>query len=202
MAETALFESFSGQLDPRLEWFCPPDRFSLGAEGLCLWPAAQTDFWQRTHYGFRNDNGHFLYAVMEGDFVLTTKVHLYPENQYDQAGLMVRFSPDFWIKTSIEFEPQEPNRLGVVVTRQGFSDWSTQDVPKSWQDLQLRLRREGDDYLVEYWLNEQERWSQIRMAHLENPGQSALQCGLYACSPIAAGFKAQFEFLRIDPRRV
>lgn len=199
MADSALFESFSSQLDARLKWFCPPERYSLGAEGLTLWPEAQTDFWQRTHYGFQNDNGHFLYAEMDGDFVLTTKVRLHPINQYDQAGLMVRFSPDFWLKTSIEFEPHEPNRLGAVVTRQGFSDWSTQDVPKSLQELQLRLRREGDDYLVEYWLDDQERWSQIRMAHLENPAKTAAQCGLYACSPIAAGFQAQFEYLKIEP---
>jgi regulation of enolase protein 1 (concanavalin A-like superfamily) len=36
------------------------------------------------------------------------------------------------------------------------------------------------------------------MAHIENIGQTAVQCGLYACSPIAAGFKAHFKYLKIE----
>jgi hypothetical protein len=34
-------------------------------------PDAPTDFWQRTHYGFRADNGHFLHREADGEFVLS-----------------------------------------------------------------------------------------------------------------------------------
>jgi len=197
MSTLILSAEFDGHLDARLNWFCPPEKWSLENGNLMIHPDAKTDFWQRTHYGFQNDNGHFLCAEVDGDFQLTAKVRLFPVHQYDQAGLMVRFSPDFWLKTSIEFEPDHPNRLGAVVTRQGYSDWSTQDVPKSLQELQFRIRRAGEDYIVEYRQTET-NWSQIRMAHLENIGQTAVQCGLYACSPIAAGFRAQFEYLKIE----
>jgi regulation of enolase protein 1 (concanavalin A-like superfamily) len=111
---------------------------------------------------------------------------------------MVRLSPDFWLKTSIEFEPDESNRLGAVVTRHGYSDWSTQDIAKSVTEYELRVHREKDDYFVEYRQSETDHWSQIRMAHLENTEEALVQCGLYACSPINAGFKAQFEYLRIE----
>ena len=111
---------------------------------------------------------------------------------------MVRFSPDFWLKTSIEYEPDEPNRLGAVVTRYGYSDWSTQDISKQVREYHLRIRREGNDYITDYRQSGKDPWSQIRMAHLENIEKKNVQCGLYACSPIQSGFKARFEFLEIE----
>jgi uncharacterized protein len=198
MSALFLSETFDTRLDARLDWFCPPVNWFLENGDLVIHPDAQTDFWQRTHYGFQNDNGHFLHAEVDGDFELTAKVRLFPVNQYDQAGLMVRISSDFWLKTSIEFEPNEPNRLGAVVTRQGFSDWSTQDVPKSLQELQFRIQREGDDYIVTYRQFEPDPWLQIRMAHLENVQKTSVQCGLYACSPIGSGFEARFEYMQIE----
>jgi regulation of enolase protein 1 (concanavalin A-like superfamily) len=198
MTNLTFFEEFKSQLDERLTWFCPPAKWTIKNNQLEIFPDAKTDYWQRTHYGFQNDNGHFLYAEIEGDFVLTTKAKFYPQHQYDQAGLMVRLSSDFWLKTSVEFEPEEPNRLGAVVTRHGYSDWSTQNIAKNVSTYQLRVRREKDDYIVEYRQSEPDLWTQIRMAHLENADQTAVQCGLYACSPIDAGFKAQFEYLKIE----
>jgi uncharacterized protein len=109
-------EHFDGpQLDPRLHWYCPPARWAVRESRLVIQPEAATDFWQRTHYGFSADNGHLLYAAQRGDFAMTTRVHFAPQHQYDQAGLMVRCSPDCWVKTSVEFEPGGPNRLGVVI---------------------------------------------------------------------------------------
>ena len=67
-------------------------------------------------------------------FVYVSLITLLPSSlnrQYDQCGIMVRLSEGIWLKTSIEFEGDEPARLGAVVTKGGFSDWSTQDVPSS-----------------------------------------------------------------------
>jgi regulation of enolase protein 1 (concanavalin A-like superfamily) len=64
--------------------------------------------------------------------------------QYDQAGLMVRVSPDFWIKTSVEFEPSGPSRLGAVAANYGYSDWSAEDYSRAAGDVWLRIRREAD----------------------------------------------------------
>ena len=80
----------------------------------------------------------------------------------------------------------------------GSHDWSTQDISKQVQEYQLHIQREGDDYVVHYRQLEDDRWSQIRMAHLENPEGTPVLCGLYACSPIEAGFKVQFEYLKLE----
>jgi regulation of enolase protein 1 (concanavalin A-like superfamily) len=48
---------------------------------------SHTDYWQRTHYGFRVHNGPFLHLPdVKGDFVLATTVTTAPEQRFDQAG--------------------------------------------------------------------------------------------------------------------
>lgn len=206
MNEPFLHEIFDRpEPDGRLAWFHPPRAWSINsaARTLVVEPEAKTDYWQKTHYGFEADNGHFLYAAIEGDFILTTTVRFYPVHQYDQAGVMVRISPDCWLKTSVEYEPEGPNRLGAVVTNHGYSDWSTQDFPADRQEVSLRIRREGSDYLVEYTDRPDQGWVQMRMAHLhEDRAGLAVLCGLYACSPTGAGYRAEFEFLKIEQGRI
>lgn len=205
MADDRLLEKFAGRdLDPRLRWWSEPRRWDVDPSAPCLWlePDAATDFWQKTHYGFEADNGHFLFLEATGDFVLTTKVTSRPAHQYDQAGLMVRLSPRCWLKTSVEFEPDGPNRLGAVVTNGGFSDWSTQPCAKDRSTLWFRVRAEGSDYTVES-SDDGAHWVQIRLAHLhERSTAPAVACGLYACSPKAAGYRAEFSFLEFRPGRV
>ena len=63
---------------------------------------------------------------------------------------MVRLTPGCWLKTSVEFEPGEPSRLGAVITNHGWSDWSTQDLDAALgRDVAFRVTRRGADYLIE-----------------------------------------------------
>ena len=192
-----LYEYFSTPtLDPRLTWFNPPLQFEVAKGRLFVYPDPKTDFWQKTHYGSSADNGHFLFTQLETDFILTTKVRFHPVHQYDQAGLMVRISPDCWLKTSVEFEPDEASKLGAVVTTHGYSDWSTQEFSALQKPLEFRITRQADDYTVET-SQDGHTWKQIRMAHLPNPEKLPVQIGLYACSPIDSGFVAVFDYLQI-----
>ena len=95
------------------------------------------------------------------------------------------------------------SRLGAVVTNAGYSDWSTQDFPADRRELRLRIRREANDYLVE-WSNDALRWSQLRVARLlEDDGRgAAVSAGVYACSPKGAGFAVEFQNLRVAPGRL
>jgi uncharacterized protein len=197
-----LNERFNGPaLDARLKWMNPPPAWRLESAGLIVRPAAETDFWQRTHYGFRADSGHFLYLEVAGDFSLTTKVSFHPAHLYDQAGLMVRVGPSCWIKTSVEYESKGPSKLGAVVTNQGYSDWSLQDFPRAQKQVHLRIRREAQDFLVEWRRAVGSNWELLRVAHLHLGAGQPIQCGLYACSPKGSGFRAEFEFLRIERNR-
>ena len=196
----SLREGFDrAELDPRLKWMNPPPIWTVeeSESVLVVQPAGSTDFWQKTHYGFRADNGCFLCAGVDHDFRMGTRVRLYPRHQYDQAGLMVRISADCWIKSSVEFETDQPGVLGAVVTNRGYSDWSTQGF--QGDTIDFRIDRAGADYLV-YWREPEKPWQQLRMCHLhEDDGKMPVLAGLYACCPKQAGFIAKFEHLTIDP---
>jgi regulation of enolase protein 1 (concanavalin A-like superfamily) len=196
MSDPILRDPFAAaSLPPALRWHCEPERWSLHpAEGLLrVEPDAATDFWQKTHYGFAADNGHFLYRDVAGDFVLTAQARFRPVHQYDQAGVMARVSPSCWLKASVEYEPDGPARLGAVVTNLSYSDWSTQDFPAGDGQVWLRVRREADDYRA---------WTQIRVAHLHEGRGLPIAAGIYACSPKAAGFVADFTEFTIHRGRL
>ena len=184
--------------DPRLVWSNAPPAFRNDERGLTIETAANTDLWQRTHYGFRAENAHALLATVTSDFRLETEVVFEPAHQYDQAGLLVWISNECWLKTSIEFEPGEPSRLGSVVTNAAWSDWATQDIPGNVRHARYRVVRRSGDYTVQAALKDG-TFSQLRLARLhEDDGSRPIRAGIYACSPKAAGFQASFRFLSID----
>jgi regulation of enolase protein 1 (concanavalin A-like superfamily) len=85
-----------------------------------------------------------------------------------------------------------------VVTNAGYSDWSTQDVPGELHEIWLRVERSGADYQVES-STDGSQWSQLRIAHLHaDDGQRPVAAGLYACSPQAAGYVAEFDHLSLS----
>lgn len=187
-------------VDPRLAWLNPPAeaRFEPQSAALIVEPKADTDFWQRTHYGFSADNGHFLGLALEGDFTLSTHLRFHPAHQYDQAGLMIRADANSWVKTSVEHEPEGPPQLGVVVTETGFSDWSLQDFTSTSREVSLRMERRGADITVFHRLPGAAGWRPMRVTHWVPPiGSASIQAGLYACSPKGAGFRAEFTCLEL-----
>lgn len=188
-------------LHPLLQWFNPPASWRVDAlrARLLVEPDGQTDFWQRTHYGFRADNGHFLHAKVAGDGALTATISAVPVHQYDQAGVMVRLNEHCWLKASVEYEPDQLSQLGTVVTNNGFSDWSLQDFPCAGTlSYRLRVRWQGDDFFVEHAPPQTGTWRPMRVAHLFRKPGVPLLCGIYACSPKRSGFHAEFSSLRIQ----
>ena len=177
-------------------WSYEPAHWSFNAS-LEFKTEPNTDYWQRTHYGFRPDNGHFFHTTLEGDFTVAAFFTWEATAQYDQCGLMCRVDSDNWIKCSAEYETAELARLGSVVTNLGFSDWATQDVPTSINAMHYKLNRRGDDFLLS-WATDGRDWHQMRVTHLHGcPAE--LQVGIYACSPIGAGFVCRVNSLTMGP---
>jgi uncharacterized protein len=179
-------------------WFNQPDKFRTG-NGLEIWTMPQTDFWQRTHYGFRNDNGHCLFREVTGDFSMTTQVEFRPTALYDQCGLILRVDENNWIKASTEYIGEASSKLGSVVTNRGYSDWATQDISSSVKMLWYRISRRGSDFLIEA-AHDGAAWQQLRICHLHEV-EDKISAGVYACSPLENSFWCRFNFLQFAPNQ-
>jgi regulation of enolase protein 1 (concanavalin A-like superfamily) len=185
-------------LPEEFRWFNEPTTYRIG-NGLEIFTDEKTDFWQRTHYGFRRDDGHCLLTTLEGDFSITTRVEFRPLERYDQCGLIVRVDPENWIKTSTEYEDKQVSRLGSVVTNLGYSDWATQDVSSALRERWYRISKRGSSFLIET-STEGRDWRQMRIAHLHR-APTRLSAGVYACSPIGQAFWCRFATLEVSENR-
>ncbi len=189
----------SKELNSLFQWRNEPKKWSIDttASQLILETDPETDFWQKTHYGFENDNGHFLYMKTEKNFRMTTKVKALPNAKYDHAGLMIRYSKDVWVKASLEYITPSLSKLGAVVTNRGYSDWSTQYVKDKDIDLHFRISKIGQNCYMDFsW--DGEEWMQMRIAHLDIPDDAPISAGIFACSPQGKNQSVCFDFLSIE----
>ncbi|MPW29880.1 DUF1349 domain-containing protein [Agarivorans sp. B2Z047] len=192
------------------QWINRPKQFVLDETQLVIETEANTDFWQRSFYGFRNDNAPALLIERADNFSLSVKVSFNYQAQFDQAGVIIYLNDENWFKASIEYETAHLSRLGSVVTNLGYSDWATTDIATP-QHIWYRLSRRGPDFLIEY-AKDGVNYQQMRIFHLHQLGATsaeqrdppaAASCsvkfGLYACSPLNSSFKAKFEQLSLGP---
>ncbi|MBN2656159.1 MAG: DUF1349 domain-containing protein [Spirochaetales bacterium] len=180
----------NGKIADRYSWFNEPE-YEVAGNRLKITTSPDTDFWQRTHYGFRRDNGHCLLTAASGDFTLTVRTEFAGNRQYDQCGLMIRLDEENWIKASTEYETADHSRLGSVVTNKGYSDWATVDIYGGVTVMWYRIRKESQDFFLDYSKDGKD-WHQLRIAHLHE-AFSELYVGVYACSPMESSFTAFFD---------
>jgi len=176
-------------------WSNEPADWEL-SDTLKIQTLPDTDYWQRTHYGFQRDDGHFYYTTLSVDFTIRAAFVAFPMAQYDQCGLMVRVDAENWIKVSTETETSEVSQLGSVVTNLGYSDWATQDVPATQTEVWYAIERSGADFELSWSLDGRE-WRQMRIAHLHRCPDE-IQVGVYACSPKGEGFACRVDELEIE----
>jgi uncharacterized protein len=177
------------------EWLNKPKAYSF-KNGINLTTRKNTDFWQKTHYGFQSDDGHCLLTKLTNDFSIETKVSFTAKNKYDQAGLIVRIDENNWIKCSTEYEDNTTSRLGSVVTNEGYSDWATTDISSNITTMFYKISKRGCDFLIENSYDGKE-WSQIRITHLKNAA-NFLYAGIYTCSPLGEDFLSNFHYITLD----
>ncbi|MCX7208537.1 MAG: DUF1349 domain-containing protein [Proteobacteria bacterium] len=187
----------NGAIDESFTWLNEPVH-TIGNDFLSITTNPDTDFWQKTHYGFERDNGHCLLRKIDFDFSMQTRTTFEPKSQYDQCGLIVRINAENWIKTSTEYESKTHSRLGSVVTNLGYSDWATIDINGQTREMHYRIQSKNNltDYLIEY-SNDGFDWKQLRIAHLHSTAKE-VQVGIYACSPMQTSFEGSFHDFSIS----
>lgn len=175
-----------------LFWIRQPKQFLISSEKIEIITEPHTDLWQRTYYHFRNDNAPILQQkTKEKFFSFTVKTNFDSKHRFDQCGIIVYLDSDNWIKASIEYENENFQHLGSVVTNNGYSDWSTTRIDANIKSIWYRLSRRDDDFCIECSFDGVE-FQQMRICHMFNV-QEEIQFGIYACSPENSTFKATFS---------
>ena len=179
-----------------LKWTRAPENYSVTENGIEIVTQPHTDLWQRTYYHFRNDNAPVL--QMETDekfFSFVVKTEFESKHRYDQCGIVVYLDSDNWLKASMEYENEKIQRLGAVVTNNGYSDWSSTDVDASIKTMWYRLSRRENDFCVEN-STDGVNFKQMRICHLFK-ATDKITFGIYACSAEESSFKAVFTEMEI-----
>ena len=173
-------------------WLNPPKTWETKQNTLTLLTDPQTDFWQRTYYGFRNDNAHaFIITVEEPSFSFSVQAAWRYQTLFDQCGILLYQDSDNWCKASVEYENASISKLGSVVTNLGYSDWATTDIDSGLTQMTYRFSRRGQDFLIEN-AQDGQTFQQMRIFHLHAPLES-VRIGVYACSPLQSSFDAAFS---------
>ncbi|MPM56605.1 hypothetical protein SDC9_103414 [bioreactor metagenome] len=179
-----------------LKWIREPKNYSITDSKIEIITEPHTDLWQRTYYNFRNDNAPVLQInTDEKYFSFIVKTEFESNHRFDQCGVVMYLDSDNWFKCSIEYENEDFQHLGSVVTNNGYSDWATTVIDASIKSMWYRFSRREDDYCIESSIDGI-NYSQMRIFHMWK-GNSTIQFGIYACSPENSSFKARFTNMEI-----
>lgn len=192
-------------------WIFEPQNHHVTREKVEITTEPETDFWQRSYYGFRNDNAPSLLLESNDNFTFTTRIDFEYKELFDQCGIIIYLDSDNWFKASIEFENSEFSRIGSVVTNMGYSDWATTDI-RLPTHIWYRLSRRGPDFLIESSYDGV-TFNQMRIFHLHSLGETTkkmgksnpplpvtlpVRFGIYACSPLNSSFTATFSGMSLE----
>ena len=190
-------EKYKVKIDiKKLEWIREPKKYNISEDKIIIFTEPKTDLWQRTYYGFQNDNAPVLQIKSNKKyFSFIVKTEFESKKRFDQCGIVMYLNSENWLKAAIEYENSKYQRLGSVVTNNGYSDWATTDIEASIKSMWYRLSRRKSDYCIECSYDGI-NFKQMRICHM-NKGADEIQFGIYACSPEDSSFEAVFSNMEI-----
>ena len=103
-----------------LKWTREPKNCMISQDKIEITTNPHTDLWQRTYYHFRNDNAPVLQmSTSETFFSFVVKTEFSEsKHRFDQCGVVLYLDSENWLKASIEYENEQFQHLGSVVTNQ------------------------------------------------------------------------------------
>lgn len=182
------------------EWTRTPESFKITDDKIEIITSAHTDLWQRTYYHFRNDNAPVLQIkTNEKYFSFVVKTEFESKQRFDQCGVVMYLDSENWLKGSVEYENEEFQHLGSVVTNNGYSDWATTAISADIKYMWYRLSRREDDFCIEC-SEDGIKFNQMRICHMFK-ATDEIRFGVYACSPENSSFKAVFTNMELTECR-
>lgn len=179
-----------------MKWIREPKQFEISEDKVVIITEPHTDLWQRTYYHFRNDNAPVLQLEKDEQFFsFVVKTNFDTKHRYDQSGIVMYLDSDNWLKAASEYENEQIQRLGSVVTNNGYSDWSSMDIDASIKSMWFRFSRRENDFCIENSFDGV-NYKQMRICHMFN-AKKTISFGIFACSAEDSSFEASFTNMEI-----
>ncbi|MCF3099382.1 DUF1349 domain-containing protein [Aeromonas australiensis] len=176
------------------QWLNEPACWQLDGDRVRVVTDQQSDFWQRTWYGFERHSGHVYGCEVEGDFTFQVCVEGDYTTLYDQAGLMLIQNEQHWLKAGIEFNDAQP-MIGSVLTHP-HSDWATGLFTGDARRFWLRLTLVNGALRLQYSCDG-EQWPLLRLCPF--PAGDRNFIGIMCCTPEREGLAVTFSDIRLSP---
>jgi regulation of enolase protein 1 (concanavalin A-like superfamily) len=169
-------------------WSVEPESVQADGSDLLVTPRGESDLWRTTSYGFVHDDGPGLLVDFPDESATEVSFILDFNEQFDQAGILVRADERHWVKAGSEYADGVA-QVGAVVTRE-VSDWSTAPTPQ-WQGrvITVRASRRADALTIRARAGSAD-WHLVRLAPID-PGMR-WYAGPFCCSPSHGGLTVRF----------
>ena len=120
-------------------WTREAKHYHIDSARVEIVTAPHTDLWQRTYYHFQNDNAPVLQMETEERFFSFIVKTDFSESQhrFDQCGIVMYLDSENWLKGSVEYENEDFQHLGSVVTC--CHQIHVVSVQPSWRRLLYRM---------------------------------------------------------------
>ena len=159
----------------RFKWTREPKQCHIDSTKVEIVTVPNTDLWQRTYYHFQNDNAPVLQMETDESFFSFIVKTDFSESchRFDQCGIVMYLDSENWLKGSVEYENENFQHLGSVVTNNGYSDWATTPISAAIKSMWYRFSRREDDYCIEC-SEDGIHYSQMRICHM-NKGSGTVR---------------------------
>ena len=129
-------------LKENLFWIRKPENAIVPTQRLRFLQSLKQTYGSVPIINFKMTNCACFATTTDSSFFLSSqKQNLKVNAAFDQCGIILYLDSKNWLKASVEYENEEYQRLGSVVTNHGYSDWATTDISASVRTMWYRLSR-------------------------------------------------------------
>jgi regulation of enolase protein 1 (concanavalin A-like superfamily) len=155
----------------------------------------KTDYFINPESGDVKNNAPFLYANVQGDFVLRAKVRHDFISTFDGAALFIMDSEreDCWAKLCYEYTDLNTYAVVSVVTNGVSDDANGQNLTD--KSVWLQIGRKGDAFSMHY-STDGSHYHMVRVFNLK--ASNTLKVGLVSQSPTGEGLISDFSDVQLE----
>jgi len=181
-----------------LVWQHPPTHWKIdNGKTLSITADKQTDWYLSAMDEAPRDNSARLLFKPSEDFMLSAKVNVDFQSQWDAGVLVLYVNDTVWAKFCFEMTIEKHPAIVSVVTR-GLSDDSN-SIPINGSSVYLKVNKVG--HAIYFFASQDgQQWSVIRIFSLgENPD---LRIGFSSQSPVGERCTTTFTEIKYLPKKV